>query len=485
MGRRLTPLVILLSLRTLAAANDCSEQSYQSLMTCSPPDACRPRLMKLHVACIMENEAAFRAVDQAKTQAELDAALARTTELKNKYGRMPWILFREDGNTRTDSVYLNPISGGSVFFKAAQSYQNGYEQRLLAAQKRITHPSEGRAGPPGPHHHGAGRDQHNSFLTDASKKLLEAGRWDEAEGLLDFGMEMSPDGQTYALRAMARVKQGKLPDAKRDADKALALDSQNGLAREILSFVDSTRRGKSIRKLKDDPDFSRFLADAEDDLEGPSGRPGSGFQTPEASQHLLASHGKSYSAPGPYESLLENIGNKIRLGDLERALREADQAVARSKTDARAWVLRARALNLLKRYEDALRDAAAALKLDPDNVQALLERAFALERLGRHAEARETLVKLLRLDPQNASAHLALARVLEILGHAAEALSEYERAAQLDGSQDQLLAEARTRLGYKSAAPDPASGAWKIFLPGVMALLALIWYKGSRRKHRK
>lgn len=354
----------------------------------------------------------------------------------------------------------------------------GREDSVNAEKKRRealgNAPPDDKVGPKG---------SDKDIIADAKKKIA-SGDSGSAEALLDKVLDANPnDSEGYALRSMTRVKSGRFEEASNDAVRALALDPKNQLAREVLAYSESARRGQTIRKLGKNPDFNRFLS-LDDSFTGPKADKGSGSDFSNVSGGSSVDPKIMRSPPGPYESLLGEVRLKLKLGDLSQALLEASRAVSADKSDPRGWILRSQVLNLLMNHEAALRDSEEALKIDPESVPALLERGLALHKLGRQAEALAALDIALKFDPGSGLGHLYRAMVLESLGRSAEAMREYELAAQLDLAYSHFLEEARKRLGGRGDVPVPPEGRKSPLLwLAILAAAAVMFYRGTRRLH--
>jgi tetratricopeptide (TPR) repeat protein len=76
-----------------------------------------------------------------------------------------------------------------------------------------------------------------------------------------------------------------------------------------------------------------------------------------------------------------------RMGRMQDALSDFDEAIALEPTYAPGYRYRARLLIALDRYEDAIRDIASALQREPDSAATLVERGRLLEKMRRYDEA--------------------------------------------------------------------------------------------------
>lgn len=178
-------------------------------------------------------------------------------------------------------------------------------------------------------------------------------------------------------------------------------------------------------------------------------------------------------------------------GDLVRALREVNNAIARYDDVAAYHVLKGRVFLEMHRLEAAMRsftdamelDAAnpepyyfagvinqrwsrheqayesylAASKNDVENVQYLLAAAESLIALGRYAEARDVVVSRLSYHEHNAALRHLLGHIAKLEGRPAEAASLLHQAMLLNPDDAMLLEEvawARFDAGEYSACHD-------------------------------
>ncbi len=93
--------------------------------------------------------------------------------------------------------------------------------------------------------------------------------------------------------------------------------------------------------------------------------------------------------------------------------------------------------------EKALRDFDDAIRLDPQLLDARVNRGITLSRMGRTDDAIQEYRAVLALDARNAAAHANLGVLFEKIGRRREALEAYQAAV----AANPALAEARTQLG--------------------------------------
>lgn len=99
----------------------------------------------------------------------------------------------------------------------------------------------------------------------------------------------------------------------------------------------------------------------------------------------------------------------VTAGMADEALRSFDRAVALKPDSSLDWVNRGALLHDLKRYDDALASFDKSLAIEPDEPRILLNRANTLTALGRNAEAKAVLEQIVKIDPKFASADGATA----------------------------------------------------------------------------
>lgn len=104
----------------------------------------------------------------------------------------------------------------------------------------------------------------------------------------------------------------------------------------------------------------------------------------------------------------QTVTEALRSGNLEMALRLAQQFVEAQPKDPRAWALEGIVLTTMKRTGDGLKAFQNALRLQPDFLPAL-EGAAQIEYNSRHAaSARPLLERIVRLRPDDPTAHAML-----------------------------------------------------------------------------
>jgi len=132
---------------------------------------------------------------------------------------------------------------------------------------------------------------------------------------------------------------------------------------------------------------------------------------------------------------------QVRLvrGDKQAAL--ADLArVIELKADAASYLLRARAQHDLKEYAAAIADCNKALALAPKNVEVLLARGAALQALNRNDDALADFDAALAADPASPAASARKVELLRGQKKFTEAFAECERLLKLQPKSAEALA---------------------------------------------
>jgi hypothetical protein len=142
----------------------------------------------------------------------------------------------------------------------------------------------------------------------------------------------------------------------------------------------------------------------------------------------------------PHDELMALLRAERHLAALELA----DRLLARRKSDAQAWLGRARANLGLGRWVDAEADGRAAERLAPTDPWAKLVRGVTLYRLGRMEEAVQVLRDLLsRCPPNQLEVAIALAETLHRAGRDEELEALLEAPGPWQGDPRTALYRAR------------------------------------------
>ncbi|OLP16771.1 hypothetical protein BST81_18925 [Leptolyngbya sp. 'hensonii'] len=127
------------------------------------------------------------------------------------------------------------------------------------------------------------------------------------------------------------------------------------------------------------------------------------------------------------------VGNRLlKAGQYEAAVAAYDQAIALQREDPTVWVMRARALQGLRRSEEALADLDRAIALQPENPAIWNERAWMLGLLGRHGDSILACDRALQLEPKYGLAWYNRASAQAEQGDGEAALESLLRAFEQD-----------------------------------------------------
>lgn len=121
-------------------------------------------------------------------------------------------------------------------------------------------------------------------------------------------------------------------------------------------------------------------------------------------------------------------------GDLHGCRANADKAIEKNSTDARARLLLA-GCYLEGNVQLAISEASAALRYRPELRRAERFLALANSRVGHYATAIDTLEKRLEVDPDNAAVHVDLGDIYRELAMSEQAEVEYTKATKLEGDK--------------------------------------------------
>ena len=134
---------------------------------------------------------------------------------------------------------------------------------------------------------------------------------------------------------------------------------------------------------------------------------------------------------------------------------EEEAAIAIDPRDADARELRGGLLAEQGRIDEALPDLRAAVEIDSGNAPYRVGLARALVTAGRLDEAEKEIARALELRPQYAAAHAASGSLAGARNQPDRSVAEFERALQLDASQDDVrldLAGVLERVGRQADA---------------------------------
>jgi len=222
----------------------------------------------------------------------------------------------------------------------------------------------------------------------------------------------------YSNRGITLNSLGRLEEALRDHDQAIALDPSNARA--------YYNRGVTLS------DMGRL-------------------------EESLDNYSRAIVLDPAYSQAYTNRGNTLHsLGRLKEALANYNQAIRLDPTDAVPYSNRGGTFYDIGRFEDALVDNNQAIRLNPTYSQAYTNRGNTLYALGQLEEALADYSQAVTLDPNDAVAYINLGTFYARSGQLNQALPYFERAAMLGHPAGvQYAAQARQDLGVPSVQPQP------------------------------
>jgi len=136
----------------------------------------------------------------------------------------------------------------------------------------------------------------------------------------------------------------------------------------------------------------------------------------------------------PFEAVLAVMAFKD--GDHDKAIQQADKALAVAPDSHQVLLLRGRARLAKREPEKALADLNRAAELDPGNGSILFNRATAYILLKRYGQAIADLNKTLQLDGDEAPTYYSRAVAKRDSGDAEGAIEDYTQTIRLDPTRD-------------------------------------------------
>jgi tetratricopeptide (TPR) repeat protein len=146
-----------------------------------------------------------------------------------------------------------------------------------------------------------------------------------------------------------------------------------------------------------------------------------------------------------------NRGNAYAAnGDLERALRDYDEAINLNPKNAGAYVNRGLALARQGDVEGALKDYGQAITFNPQQWEAYFNRATELRDCGKLREAIDDLNQVVKLNPEFTGAYMNRASIYGRQGEFDKAIADYNAALLRDPNlADVYIARANIFLRKK------------------------------------
>lgn len=119
-------------------------------------------------------------------------------------------------------------------------------------------------------------------------------------------------------------------------------------------------------------------------------------------------------------------------GQIERAIRDYDSAIALSPDYGYSYLNRGIAYQAAGQYEGAVRDLTAALALEPTNSDAYRWRGLTLAKQGKRRLAAEDFSRAIALRPSDAVLYIDRGRTLKDMGDVRSALDDFTSAIEHD-----------------------------------------------------
>jgi len=264
-------------------------------------------------------------------------------------------------------------------------------------------------------------------LAAQALRLIQRGEIMRGKEVATRAVALDPkSAPAYAARALASVFNSELESAEDDANHALTLDPESSVAYVARGGVWATK-GEMEIAAKDLDDAVRLDSD--------SGLPHlfRGFlcylqgKLPEA----LADFHLAMTTSWRPMALVDRSLTNLRMGEIDRAIADADEAIALAPKLQTAYVARSMAHARAGQTERALSDAGDAIRMNPEESSAYAVRALARLELGHlveaAADANEALRRMERspVDPQLASMVFTMSSYVYRANH------EWEKALEL------------------------------------------------------
>jgi len=129
-----------------------------------------------------------------------------------------------------------------------------------------------------------------------------------------------------------------------------------------------------------------------------------------------------------------------RLGTLDRAIADCNQALALDAGRPGPFNTRASVYVRQGRFEQALEDLQRALELDDRSAMVFTNRGNVYSKMGQFDRAIQDYDRAIELEPSWAKTHLMLGNAYHRLGRYREAIASYTRAIRIDPSLERAYA---------------------------------------------
>jgi tetratricopeptide (TPR) repeat protein len=148
---------------------------------------------------------------------------------------------------------------------------------------------------------------------------------------------------------------------------------------------------------------------------------------------------------------------KLQLGDLKGALKDYNEAIAKTPNDADTYVNRGIVQDELGQHEAAIADYTKAITLKPDLNLAYYNRANAQAQMKRYPKAIADHSKVIELNPDYAYAYANRGAAQLKAGKQTEAIKDLKKAAEIfSGKSDEKNVQ-RVERTLKSIDAAPAA----------------------------
>lgn len=128
---------------------------------------------------------------------------------------------------------------------------------------------------------------------------------------------------------------------------------------------------------------------------------------------------------------LKQVDTLYTLNHYGETIEACDQAIQENERDANAWMMRAMALENLKRIPEAALSYNRVVQIQPEDAVTWFKLGSILDSLDRPQQAAIAFGNVVRLQPSNHWAWYQRGRMLQELGRSREAISAYQQALQV------------------------------------------------------
>ncbi len=263
------------------------------------------------------------------------------------------------------------------------------------------------------------------------KQAVAAGRYDEADRLIEHWLKSSPDSaDAHFFKGRVDVAGGRLPEAAESLKRLQGL----GASREKIALLHAMIAAKAGRPTEAVPALKQAFEEASppdrqiDELLARAYL--ESFDLTNAAAVLDRWAADFPDDPKSYLWRAEIHGRNG--GDLDKVQNDYREALRRDPSLARAHIGLAEELRKAHRNAEAAAEYDAYFALEPDNAAAHLGAGQNLMEQGDAAAARVHLERAIALDPKIAAPHIELANEASRRGDWDATLASVDRAIALD-----------------------------------------------------